>query len=131
MALTFSNTQMLKSLVEHHIALIRRFGDDEFEEFSLLFLKLDSGINIDIKKSIQIIFRESDLLFEYDEHFILLLPKTGWNGAVTLLNGLQKFLNQEFKDAIITFPDDGDNVEKLLTNFANMVNKTYHIDIKF
>jgi len=131
MALTFSNTQMLKSLVEHHIALIRRFGDDEFEEFSLLFLKLDSGINIDIKKSIQIIFRESDLLFEYDEHFILLLPKTGWNGAVTLLNGLQKFLNQEFKDAIITFPDDGDNVEKLLTNFANMVNKTYHIDIRF
>ncbi|RUM65912.1 MAG: hypothetical protein DSZ06_04240 [Sulfurospirillum sp.] len=122
---------MLKSLVEHHIALIRRFGDDEFEEFSLLFLKLDSGINIDVKKSIQIIFRESDLLFEYDEHFILLLPKTGWNGAVTLLNGLQKFLNQEFKDAIITFPDDGDNVEKLLTNFANMVNKTYHIDIRF
>jgi Tfp pilus assembly pilus retraction ATPase PilT len=131
MALTFQDTKMLKSLIEHHIALINRFGSENFEEFSLLFLKLDKSIDLNTKKSIQIIFRESDILFEYESGFILLLPKTSWSGASNLLKNLQKFLNQKFEDTIITFPDDGQSVEKLLENFSSLVKKSYNIKLKF
>ena len=131
MALTFQDTIMLKSLIEHHIALINRFGSDNFEEFSLLFLKLDENIDLNTKKSIQIIFRESDILFEYESSFILLLPKTSWRGASNLLKNLQKFLNQKFEDTIITFPDDGQSVEKLLEKFSNLVKKSYNIELNF
>jgi len=131
MALTFQDTKMLKSLIEHHIALINRFGSENFEEFSLLFLKLDKSIDLDTKKSIQIIFRESDILFEYENSFILLLPKTSWRGASHLLKNLQRFLNQKFEDTIITFPDDGHSVQMLLEKFSNLVKKSYNIDLNF
>jgi len=131
MALTFPNTNMLKSLIHHHIALIKRFNNDSFEEFSLLFLKLDKDVDLDTKKSIQIIFRESDLLFEHENSLILLLPKTSWNGASQLLKNLQTFLNQEFEDTIITFPDDGSDVDTLLKSFSTLVKKSYNIEINF
>jgi hypothetical protein len=130
MAMTFPKTDMLKSLITHHIALIDRFNSDSFEEFALLFLRLDDIKDLEIKKSIQIVFRDSDVIFEYDQNYIILLPKTDWNGAVELLNGLQKFLNQKFEDAIITYPDDGEDATKLLSSFSNMVNKTYQIDLQ-
>ncbi len=129
MAMTFDTTNMLKPLLKHHIALIDRFNSDSFEEFSLLFLKLDDIKNIEIKKSIQIIFRDSDVIFEYNDNYIILLPKTDWNGAVELLKGLQDFLNQKFEDTIITFPDDGDDANSLIENFSKMVKKRYGITI--
>ena len=130
MAMTFPKTDMLKSILSHHIALIDRFNSDSFEEFALLFLRLDDIKDIEIKKSVQIIFRDSDVIFEYDDNYIILLPKTDWNGAVELLNGLQKFLNQKFEDAIITYPDDGEDATKLLISFSNMVKKTYQIELQ-
>ena len=105
----FSNTETLKALISHHIALIDRFHSDNFEEFALLFLKMDDYDNMEIKKSIQIIFRDSDIIFEDHQNYIILLPKTNWNGAIELLNGLQDFLNQELHDSIVTYPDDGED----------------------
>ncbi|RUM64500.1 MAG: hypothetical protein DSZ05_07425 [Sulfurospirillum sp.] len=119
-----------KALVAHHIALIERFSEPELAEFSLLFLKLDDYENIEIKKSIQIVFRDSDIIFEYDENYIILLPKTDWNGAIELLNGLQEFLGQAFQDSIVTYPDDGENAEALLESFKNVVKKYYNISLE-
>jgi len=116
-----------KALVAHHIALIERFSEPELAEFSLLFLKLDDYHNIEIKKSIQIVFRDSDIIFEYGENYIILLPKTDWNGANELLNGLQEFLGQQFQDSIVTYPDDGKSAEALLESFKNVVKKYYNI----
>jgi len=119
-----------KALVAHHIALIERFSEPELAEFSLLFLKLDDYENIEIKKSIQIVFRDSDIIFEYDENYIILLPKTDWNGAIELLNGLQEFLGQAFQDSIVTYPDDGKSAEALLESFKNVVKKYYNISLE-
>jgi len=119
-----------KALVAHHIALIERFSDPELAEFSLLFLKLDDYENIEIKKSIQIVFRDSDIIFEYEENYIILLPKTDWNGANELLSGLYEFLGQEFLDSIVTYPDDGTTAEELLESFKNVVKKYYNITLK-
>ena len=129
MAMKFSNTQTLKALISHHIALIDRFNSDSFEEFALLFLKMDDYDNMEIKKSIQIIFRDSDIIFEEEGNYIILLPKTNWNGAIELLNGLQEFLNQTLQDSIVTFPDDGEDAQTLLAEFTKVVNRAYKIDL--
>ncbi len=129
MAMKFSTTDILNSLIAHHIALIDRFNSDSFEEFALLFLKLDEINDIEIKKSIQIIFRDSDIIFEQDENYIILLPKTDWNGAMELLNGLQEFLNISFKDSIVTYPDDGKNSTELIESFKSVIKETYGIKL--
>lgn len=130
MAMKFSNTQTLKALISHHIALIDRFNSDSFEEFALLFLKMDDYDNMEIKKSIQIIFRDSDIIFEEAQNYIILLPKTNWNGAIELLNGLQGFLNQKLQDSIVTFPDDGEDAKTLLAEFTHVVDRAYSITLQ-
>ncbi len=130
MAMKFSNTQTLKALISHHIALIDRFNSDSFEEFALLFLKMDDYDNMEIKKSIQIIFRDSDIIFEEAQNYIILLPKTNWNGAIELLNGLQGFLNQKLQDSIVTFPDDGEDAQTLLKEFTHVVKRAYKINLQ-
>lgn len=129
MAMKFSNTETLHALISHHIALIDRFNTDTFEEFALLFLKLDDYDNMEIKKSIQIIFRDSDIIFEEQQNYIILLPKTNWNGAIELLNGLQEFLNQALLDSIVTYPDDGEDAKTLLASFIKTVDKAYQIKL--
>ncbi len=127
---TFFPLASFKALVAHHIALIERFSEPELAEFSLLFLKMDDYENIEIKKSIQIVFRDSDIIFEYEGNYIILLPKTDWNGANELLNGLQEFLDQKLCDSIVTYPDDGTDAVTLLESFKNVVKKYYNIDLK-
>ena len=129
MAMKFSNTDTLKALISHHIALIDRFNADSFEEFALLFLKMDDYDNMEIKKSIQIIFRDSDIIFEESGNYIILLPKTNWNGAVELLNGLQEFLNQTLQDSIVTYPDDGKDAQTLLVEFTKVIDRAYKINL--
>ncbi len=129
MAMKFDNTDTLKALISHHIALIDRFQTDTFEEFALLFLKMDNYDNMEIKKSIQIIFRDSDIIFEQAQNYIILLPKTNWNGAIELLSGLQEFLNQKLQDSIVTYPDDGEDAESLLREFSAVVEKMYSIKL--
>ncbi len=130
MANAFFPIASFKALVAHHIALIERFEEPQLAEFSLLFLKLDDFHNIEIKKSIQIVFRDSDIIFEYGENYIILLPKTDWNGAMELLNGLQEFLGQSFRDSVVTYPDDGKSADTLLQSFRHVVKKYYNIDLE-
>jgi len=127
--MTILNADILKALIQHHIALIKRFNSGDFEEFSLLFLKVDHLQKTENKKSIQIIFRDSDVIFEYKKNYIILLPKTRWNDATMLLEGLQLFVNQDIKDTIVTYPDDGKDADELLYNLKKLVKKVYKIDL--
>jgi len=115
----------LKSLITHHIALIDRSDTFNTPEFALMFLKMADIDDLELKKSIQILFRDSDIIFDAGDNYIILLPKTNWNGAFELLHGLQEFLNQDLQDSIVTYPDDGEGAEELLNSFKNVVDKYY------
>jgi hypothetical protein len=119
----------LKSLISHHIALIDRADVFGTQEFALMFLKMEDIDDLDLKKSIQIVFRDSDIIFDADENYIILLPKTNWNGAYELLGGLQEFLNLKLQDSIVTYPDDGENAEELLHSFKNVIDKYYDLKV--
>ncbi len=121
----------LKSLISHHIALIDRSDTYTTQEFALLFLKMEDYDNFEIKKSIQIIFRDSDIIFNVGENYVILLPRTNWNGAVELLSGLCKFLDQEFTDCIVTYPDDGKSAQEMIDSLKNVVYKHYEIALEF
>ena len=130
MANTFFPLASFKALVAHHIALIERFEEQSQAEFSLLFVKLNEEQGPEIKKSIQVIFRDSDIIFEYAGNYIILLPRTDYHGANKLLEGLHEFLGEHFRDAIVTYPDDGTTADDLLRNFRNIVKKYYNIDLE-
>jgi hypothetical protein len=119
----------LKSLINHHIALIDRSDTFSTQEFALMFLKMDDIDDLELKKSIQIVFRDSDIIFDAGENYIILLPKTDWNGAYELLRGLQEFLNQKLSDSIVTYPDDGEDANELMDSFKNVVEKCYKLKL--
>lgn len=119
----------LKSLITHHIALIDRSDTFNTQEFALIYLKMENIDDLELKKSIQIVFRDSDIIFDSGKNYIILLPKTNWNGAYELLHGLQEFLNQEIQDSIITYPDDGEEATELIESFKSVVKKYYQIEL--
>lgn len=126
----FFPVSTLKSLITHHIALIDRSDAHAAQEFALVFLKMEDFDNLEIKKSIQIVFRDSDIIFNVGDNYIILLPKTNWNSANELLTGLQKFLDQSFKDSIVTYPDDAKEVYGLIDSFKSIVKKCYDIELE-
>jgi len=119
----------LNSLITHHIALIDRSDTFSTQEFALMFLKMDDIDDLELKKSIQIVFRDSDLIFDAGENYVILLPKTDWNGAYELLRGLQEFLNQNIHDSIVTYPDDGEDADELVDSFKSVVKKCYEMEL--
>ncbi len=119
----------LKSLITHHIALIDRSDTFSTQEFALMFLKMEDIDDLELKKSIQIVFRDSDIIFNAGENYIILLPKTDWNGAYELLKGLQEFLNQNLQDSIVTYPDDGEDANELIKSFKSVVKKYYELEL--
>ena len=121
----------LKSLITHHIALIDRSDTFNTQEFALMYLKMENIDDLELKKSIQIVFRDSDIIFDSGKNYIILLPKTNWNGAYELLRGLQEFLNQELQDSIITYPDDGEEATELIESFKSVVKKYYNSELDF
>jgi hypothetical protein len=95
-----------------------------------MFLKMEDIDDLELKKSIQIVFRDSDIIFDAGENYIILLPKTDWNGAYELLGGLQEFLNQNLQDSIVTYPDDGENADDIINSFKNVVKKCYELELE-
>jgi len=119
----------LKSLISHHIALIDRSDTFSTQEFALMYLKMEDVDDLELKKSIQIVFRDSDLIFDAGDNYVILLPKTNWNGAYELFHGLQEFLNQKHQDSIITYPDDGEDADALIDSFKGVVKKYYDCEL--
>ena len=129
MVAEFFPLSTLKSLIAHHIALIDRSDTFNTQEFALMYLRMDDIGDLELKKSIQIVFRDSDIIFDSGSNYIILLPKTNWNGAYELLHGLQEFLNQKLQDSIVTYPDDGEEAEELISSFKSVVKKYYNCEL--
>lgn len=111
----------LASLIDHHIALLERFGIQEEAPFSVIFFSLEDKKEIDSIEIFQRILRQTDALFQVDNHFLVMLPGTDWNGATEVLSGIQEFLSQEPQDNIVCYPDDGDNANELLRKLQNLI----------
>lgn len=122
--------QDIYSLVEHHIALLERFGIQEDTQFAIVYFNLDGRPEIDLARIFQRILRKTDALFQDNDNFIIMLPGTDWNGATELLAGIQEFLNQDPMDNIVTFPDDGKNAKVLMTKLRELVEDNCGIKIK-
>ncbi len=119
-SITFSH-QDLASLIDHHIALLERFGIRDEAPFSVIFFSLENRKEIDSVEIFQRILRQTDALFQVDNHFFVMLPGTDWNGATEVLSGIQEFLAQPAQDNIVSFPEDGDNANQLLRKLQNLI----------
>jgi hypothetical protein len=128
----FFPLESLKSLIAHHIAILERYDVQSDKEFSLIYFDFGKyKEDIEIKKTIQTIFRDCDIIFEVDGDYIILLPKTNWQFSFNLLKELQEFLNKEVKDTIVTYPDDGKNAEEIVNALKKIVLENHDIELKF
>lgn len=119
-SITFSKID-LTSLIDHHIALLERFGIKEEAPFSIIYFSLKDRAEVDSIEIFQRILRQTDALFQVENAFAVMLPGTDWNGATELLSGIQDFLNQDPQDNIVSFPEDGDNGKILLRKLQNLI----------
>ncbi len=122
----------LKSLISHHIAILERYDVQSDKEFSLLYFEFgeDFKDNMEIKKTIQTVFRDCDIIFEYNGDYIILLPKSSWQYTYNILKELREFLNKDVKDTIVTYPEDGKNADELLKSLKNIVFENHNIKLK-
>ncbi len=111
----------LVSLIDHHIALLERFGITDEAPFSIIYFSLEDKEEVDSIEVFQKILRQTDALFQVENSFIVMLPGTDWNGATELLSGIQDFLDQKAQDNIVSFPEDGKNAKILLRKFQDLI----------
>lgn len=119
-SITFSKIN-LTNLIDHHIALLERFGIKDEAPFSLIFFSLNDQKEIDNLEIFQRILRRTDALFNHDSDYVVMLTGTDWNGATELLSGIQQFLDQEPLDNIVTYPEDGENSKMLIKKLREIV----------
>ncbi len=119
-SITFSKIN-LTNLIDHHIALLERFGIKDEAPFSLIFFSLNDQKEIDNLEIFQRILRRTDALFNHDSDYVVMLTGTDWNGATELLSGIQQFLDQEPLDNIVTYPEDGENSKILIKKLREIV----------
>jgi hypothetical protein len=119
-SIVFSKKDLV-SLVDHHIALLERFGITDEAPFSIIYFSLEDKEEVDSIEIFQKILRQTDALFEVENSFIVMLPGTDWNGATELLSGIQSFLDQKAQDNIISFPEDGKNAKTLLRKLQDLI----------
>ncbi len=124
--ITFSKIN-LANLIDHHIALLERFGLKDESPFSLIFFSLEDKNEIDSLEIFQRILRRTDALFNHDNHYVVMLTGTDWNGATELLSGIQGFLDQEAHDNIVTYPDDGETSKQLIKKLRETVEDTANV----
>lgn len=118
------------ALIEHHIALLERFGLKDEAPFSLIYFNLDEKPDIDYAKIFHRILRKTDALFQSKTHFITMLPGTDWNGATELLAGIQDFLGQPPHDNIACYPEDGTNAKDLMQSLYNKIEDNCGTQVK-
>ncbi len=132
MSIEFFPISTLKNLISHHIAILERYELNSDKEFSLLYFEFGKyKEDIEIKKTIQTVFRDCDIIFEYNGDYIILLPKSSWQYSYKILKELKEFLNMEVKDTIITYPEDGKNANELLESFKKIVYENHKIKLEF
>lgn len=119
-SITFTKKD-LSSLVDHHIALLERFGISGEAPFSIVYFSLEGREEVDSIEVFQKILRQTDALFQIEKAFIVMLPGTDWNGATELLSGIQDFLDQSAQDNIVSFPEDGNNSKVLLRKLQELI----------
>lgn len=122
------NKQDLRSLIEHHIALLERFNIANEAPFALIYFKVPNGASGG--EIFQRILRKTDALFSEDEHYIAMLPGTDWKGGVDLLSGIQEFLDEKPLDTIVTFPEDGKDAKSLMSKLADAIADSYQIELE-
>ena len=119
-SITFAKKDLI-SLVDHHIALLERFGITDEAPFSIVYFSLKHKEEVDSIEIFQKILRQTDALFQVENSFIVMLPGTDWNGATELLSGIQDFLDQAAQDNIVSFPEDGKNAKVLLRKLQDLI----------
>lgn len=124
--IAFSNIN-LANLIDHHIALLERFGIKDEVPFSLIFFSLEERKEMDSLEIFQQILRRTDAIFNHSNHYVLMLTGTDWNGATEVLSGIQSFLDQAPLDNVVTYPDDGTDSKSLLKKLRELVEENCDI----
>lgn len=122
------SAQDLKSLIDHHIAVLERFNLASEAPFALIYFRVPNGAAG--AEIFQRILRKTDALFNEKDDFVAMLPGTDWKGGIDLLSGIQEFLSEEPADVIATYPEDGTEAKALMTKLADTIADNYQRELE-
>jgi len=112
MAVEISFQDFLKVL-DLQVSFNRRFGCPKF--FAVAFLKPErEELFIPLKKVIQEVLRETDILTTVNGSIFLILPETDKEGAEFISRGIYEFFKGEVVEVYVDFPEDGKTSQEII-----------------
>ncbi|BBG65438.1 hypothetical protein NNO_0735 [Hydrogenimonas sp.] len=110
--------ELLKTLLEYHIHLIKRLSREGYEQiFSVLLIPLPNDDEKRIRELVKPLLRESDRLFYIEGNLIAMLPGTDWNGAQKVHETILEALGESgIEDCVVEYPTDGNDAFTLIGN---------------
>ena len=111
--------ELLKALVEYHIALVDRLANEGYERvFSILLLPYPDGDEEKLREVVSPLLRESDRLFYIGDELIVLLPGSDWVGAMKVRETIMEAVGMKDngREFIVEYPQDGKDAFALISN---------------
>ncbi|MGM0533776.1 MAG: hypothetical protein ACQERK_04700 [Campylobacterota bacterium] len=126
MALHYQYEDMY-NVIKHHVSLAKRYKDTPLRHFSIAFLSIHDKHRIDIEDMITHTLRDTDIVFDREQFFIIFMPATEYSGADMLIKELCQYLGQKRKDTIVSYPRDGANAVEIIGEFENKIQSDYGV----
>lgn len=131
MAGTYFSFDNFRSLVQHHVGILERFGGQDGFKFSILFFPLKNMSVAHVSDALSKVMRESDAVFAHDDGYYLLMPQTDTEGALHVLNNLKEYFGEELNEVIMTYPDDSRDSRELLEKLKAYANDWCKTELSF
>lgn len=119
----FVSFEDLQAIIRHEIGKLKRLKRDlslaehipAVDNLSLVVL-YSKHLSKQYLENISKSMRESDMIFQHGSHIICLLPGTDKEGAIHLAEGIRDFLGEEGHYIAVTYPEDGESYEDLISS---------------
>ncbi len=113
-----------KQFIQFELSQIERFGCPDC--FSVGFLKPEkSEMFEELKNVVKETLRKTDVLSTYNDSIFVILPGTDSKGAEFISRAIFDFFNGEVIEVYVEYPDDGKNLEEILTALDKKARKKF------
>lgn len=130
MAVHFSFFNFVK-LIEYNIGIAERFDSNTKEEFTILFVDFGDIDTRYVKESLEKVLRGSDVVVNYENYYFFILQATDKFGGEQVVKLFEDFLNATLNVYTVSYTEDGESEDALISSLLNGVYNKHAIDLEF
>ena len=129
MSATIFSFKDFYSFIERELARITRYDLEQRERISIVFVQTSKKFKEEAMTILKNNLRKSDALFEKNGLIFLLLSNTGRMGSLHIDEIMKEFFDDNIVCSIVSYPEDGDNLNDLIEMLKKLVKDEYDIDL--